>query len=61
MQASASDSPRAQHSTRTEWGSNRRFRWHCSCGASGKKSYEMKSIAARAGWAHELQLNRAPA
>lgn len=54
---SHSDSPLAQHATHTEWGTDRKHRWYCTCGKHGKKSYEMKAVASRAGWTHERKMN----
>lgn len=56
----ASDAPSARHVTHTEHGSDRKHRWHCECGRSGRKSYEHKTVAAEAGWTHERELNGQP-
>lgn len=57
---SSSDAPGARHVTTAPWGSDRRYRWVCSCGQQGKRSYEMKSVAAKAGWTHERAMNGLP-
>lgn len=59
--SSPSDAPGARHVTRTEYEGKGKHRWHCSCGLSGKKSYEMKTTAAGAGWSHERARNGRPA